>query len=158
MRLEKRNHPSCPIDLAVHLIGNKWAVPILRDLFTGPKRPSFLIKSLKGISPKTLTDRLREMEESGLVTRTVYATVPPCVEYPLTPMGDDLRDLMLVLKELGSKWGQTLQPESCPNQYEEVCSHCLIHQSPYPCPIATASLKTADGGRKRVGRRKASSR
>lgn len=158
MRLQRRNHPSCPIDLVVHIIGNKWAVPILRDLFTGPKRPSSLLKSLKGISPKTLTDRLREMEESGLVTRTVYATVPPCVEYSLTPMGNDLRDLMLVLKELGTKWGQALQPEKCPNQQEDICSHCLIDQNPFPCPIASASLKTADGGNKRVKVRKASNR
>lgn len=158
MRLQKRNHPSCPIDLAVHLIGNKWAVPILRDLFTGPKRPSFLLKSLKGISPKTLTDRLREMEESGLVTRTVHASVPPCVEYSLTPMGNDLRALMLVLKELGTKWGQAIQPETCPSQQEDICSDCLIDQNPFPCPIVSASLKAKDGGSKRPKRRRASNR
>ncbi len=158
MRLQRRNHPSCPIDLVVHLIGNKWAVPILRDLFTGPKRPTTLLKSLKGISPKTLTDRLREMEESGLVTRTVHATVPPCVEYSLTPMGDDLRDLMLVLKEVGTKWSQALPPETCQNQQEDICAHCLIDQNPFPCPIASASLKSAGGNSKRAKRRKVSNK
>ena len=153
MRLKRRNHPSCPIDLAVHIIGNKWAVPILRDLFTGPKRPSFLLKSLKGISPKTLTDRLREMESSGLVRRTIHARIPPCVEYSLTPMGDELRDLMLVLKKLGTKWRRVIQPQTCPEQYDEICSHCLIDQTPYPCPVATDALKTAAKGGIRAKRR-----
>lgn len=158
MRLDRRNHPPCPIDLVVHIIGNKWAIPILRDLFTGPKRPTYLLKSLKGISPKTLTDRLREMEESGLIKRTVHAQIPPCVEYSLTPMGMELRELMLILKELGTKWSQRLESEQCPRIDTDRCAHCLVDETAYPCPIDTDSAHARASTQKRRRQAKSKSR
>ena len=148
MQLQDENQPSCPIELAVGIIGNKWAIPILRDLFTGPKRPSHFLKSLKGISPKTLTERLREMEANGLVRRTVHATIPPCVEYSLTPMGDELRELMLVLKKLGSKWTDRSKPSGCLESTSEMCADCLVDFTKQSCPLQIAA-PTEPGSQKR---------
>ena len=76
------------------LIGDKWKVLIIRDLLTGTKRFGELKKSLNGITPKVLTNNLREMEASGLVNRKVYAEVPPRVEYSLTETGLSLKPIL----------------------------------------------------------------
>jgi DNA-binding HxlR family transcriptional regulator len=94
----------CPVARAVRALDGKWTMLIVRDLLGGMRRFSQLRASLAGISPKTLTDRLRELEDQGLVTRTVYAEVPPRVEYALTDLGRRLRP---VVDALGD-WGATL--------------------------------------------------
>ena len=71
--------PACPVETTLMLIGDKWEVLILRDLLTGTKRFGELKKSIGGVSQKVLTAKLREMEENGLVSRKVYAEVPPRV-------------------------------------------------------------------------------
>jgi DNA-binding HxlR family transcriptional regulator len=147
MRSQDENQPSCPIELAVAIIGNKWAIPILRELFTGPKRPSFFLKSLKGISPKTLTERLREMEANGLVRRTVHATIPPCVEYSLTPMGSEVRELMLVLKNLGAKWSGNSKPTGCSESAFEMCSECLVDLTDQSCPLRVSPVASTSKGK-----------
>ena len=76
--------PACPVETTLTLISDKWKVLILRDLLTGTKRFGELKKSLDGVSQKVLTSQLRQMEGSGLLTRKVYAEVPPRVEYSLT--------------------------------------------------------------------------
>lgn len=76
--------PACPVETTLTLISDKWKVLILRDLLTGTKRFGELKKSLDGVSQKVLTSQLRQMEGSGLLTRKVYAEVPPRVEYTLT--------------------------------------------------------------------------
>ena len=72
------------------LIGDKWKVLILRDLMPGTKRFGELKKSIGSVSQKVLTAQLRDMEEKGLVSRHVYAEVPPRVEYRLTELGESL--------------------------------------------------------------------
>lgn len=79
------NLPACPVETTLTLISDKWKVLILRDLLTGTKRFGELRKSIGTVSQKVLTSQLRQMEESGLLTRKVYAEVPPRVEYTLTP-------------------------------------------------------------------------
>ena len=79
--------PACPVETTLTLIGDKWEVFILRDLLTGTKRFGELKKSIGNVSQKVLTAQLRAMENSGLLTRTVYAEVPPKVEYTLTELG-----------------------------------------------------------------------
>ncbi|MGM9536643.1 MAG: winged helix-turn-helix transcriptional regulator [Intestinibacter sp.] len=98
---DPENLPACPVEITLKLISNKWKVLILRDLQTGTKRFNQLKKSISGISQKVLTNQLREMEECGLVNRTVYAEVPPRVEYTLTELGESLRP---VLDSMNS-WG-----------------------------------------------------
>ncbi len=94
--------PLCPVETTLTLIGSKWKVLILRDLFGGTKRFGELKKSIGGVSQKVLTAQLRDMEASGLLTRRVYAEVPPRVEYTLTDLGRSLRPIL----EAMSSWGE----------------------------------------------------
>ncbi len=93
--------PACPVETTLTLIGDKWKVLILRDLLTGTKRFGELKKSLGNVSQKVLTAQLRAMEESGLLTRTVYAEVPPRVEYTLTELGQSLRPILDAMQNWG---------------------------------------------------------
>lgn len=94
--------PACPVETTLTLIGDKWKVLILRDLLPGTKRFGELRKSIGTVSQKVLTTQLRQMEDSGLLVRTVYAEVPPRVEYALTELGYSLKP---VLDAMGT-WGQ----------------------------------------------------
>lgn len=93
--------PACPVETTLTLIGDKWKVLILRDLLPGTKRFGELKKSVGAVSQKVLTAQLRQMENSGLIVRTVYAEVPPRVEYTLTELGYSLEP---VLNAMGA-WG-----------------------------------------------------
>lgn len=86
--------PACPVETTLTLISDKWKVLILRDLMPGTKRFGELKKSIGHVSQKVLTSQLRQMEESGLLTRKVYAEVPPRVEYTLTDLGYSLKPIM----------------------------------------------------------------
>ena len=88
------NLPACPVETTLTLISDKWKVLILRDLLTGTKRFGELRKSIGTVSQKVLTSQLRQMKESGLLTRKVYAEVPPRVEYTLTELGYSLKPIM----------------------------------------------------------------
>ena len=97
--------PECPVATTVQLIGNKWKLLIIRNLLERPWRFNELQKSLDGISQKVLTDSLRSMEADGIITRTVYAEVPPRVEYALSELGESLRP---ILDAMGT-WGKAYQ-------------------------------------------------
>ena len=86
--------PACPVETTLMLIGDKWKVLILRDLMNGTKRFGELKKSIGTVSQKVLTAQLRDMEEKGLLTRKVYAEVPPRVEYTLTGTGYSLKPVL----------------------------------------------------------------
>ena len=86
--------PACPVETTLMLIGDKWKVLILRDLMDGTMRFGELKKSIGTVSQKVLTAQLRDMEEKGLLTRKVYAEVPPRVEYTLTETGYSLRPVL----------------------------------------------------------------
>jgi len=86
--------PACPVETTLILIGDKWKVLILRDLMDGTKRFGELKKSIGTVSQKVLTAQLRDMEEKGLLTRKVYAEVPPRVEYTLTETGYSLKPIL----------------------------------------------------------------
>lgn len=96
--------PACPVETTLALIGDKWKVLILRDLLPGTKRFSELKRSLGSISQKVLTAQLRAMEQSGLVTRTVYAEVPPRVEYTLTETGYSLQPVLDAMQSWGEAY------------------------------------------------------
>ena len=86
--------PACPVETTLMLIGDKWKVLILRDLMEGTKRFGELKKSIGTVSQKVLTAQLRDMEQKGLLTRKVYAEVPPRVEYTLTDTGYSLKPIL----------------------------------------------------------------
>jgi DNA-binding HxlR family transcriptional regulator len=109
-------HPeSCPVLKTADIISGKWTLLILRDLSKGINRFSALERSLAGISPKTLSERLKGLREAGIVTRKSYPEVPPRVEYTLTAMGWDLIPLIDHMREYGVKWlsDGSSYPDSC---------------------------------------------
>ena len=97
--------PACPVETTLTLISDKWKVLILRDLMPGTKRFGELKKSIGTVTQKVLTAQLRQMEASGLLTRTVYAEVPPRVEYTLTDLGRSLRPGLDAMEA----WGKAYQ-------------------------------------------------
>lgn len=101
-------HSPCPIETTLNLIGNKWKFLIIRDLLSGTKRFGELKKSISAtknqtISQAVLTQNLRELEEAKILTRKVYAEVPPRVEYALTPLGESLKEILESLAMWGEK-------------------------------------------------------
>lgn len=103
-----KNMPDCPVEVTLMLISNKWSVLIIRDLIDGTKRFGELKKSIGTISQKVLTSNLRKMEEMGLLTRKVYAEVPPKVEYTLTETGYSLKPILDALRI----WGENYKNET----------------------------------------------
>jgi len=93
---------SCPTRHVLDLIANKWATLIIKLLENGPQRFTALQRQVGGISQKMLTQTLRELERDGLVQRTIYAQVPPRVEYALTPLGQTLIEPIAAL----IKWSE----------------------------------------------------
>ena len=100
--------PDCPVETTLTLISDKWKVLILRDLLTGTKRFGELRRSIGTVTQKVLTAQLRQMEESGLVRRTVYPEVPPRVEYSLTELGFSLKPILDAMWS----WGVAYQAQS----------------------------------------------
>ena len=96
--------PACPVETTLTLISDKWKVLILRDLMPVTKRFGELKKSIGTVSQKVLTAQLREMEQSGLVARTVYPEVPPRVEYTLTELGYSLKPVLDALQNWGEEY------------------------------------------------------
>ena len=105
----KKELPACPVETTLMLISNRWNVLILRDLMEGTKRFGELKKSLGDISQKVLTANLRAMEENGLLIRTVYAQVPPKVEYTLTDTGYSLKPVLDDMVQWGRKYQLQIQ-------------------------------------------------
>lgn len=96
--------PTCPVETTLTLISDKWKVLILRDLLQGTKRFGELKKSIGHVSQKVLTSQLRQMEESGLLTRKIYTEVPPRVEYTLTDVGYSLKPIMDAMWAWGEEY------------------------------------------------------
>lgn len=96
----------CPVEATLNLIGNKWKVLIMRELFEGTKRfgELFRSKGLPGISQKMLTQQLRQMQADGIVARKVYAEVPPKVEYSLTALGRSLKPILNAMDDWGTNY------------------------------------------------------
>ncbi|MEI6481018.1 MAG: helix-turn-helix domain-containing protein [Candidatus Saccharibacteria bacterium] len=89
---------------ALSVLGNKWSALILRDLTTGPKRFSVLERSLSGISPRTLSQRLDDLERLGIITKKSFAETPPRVEYTITSKGNDFIPALQQLAVWGEKY------------------------------------------------------
>jgi len=93
----------CPIARTLDIIGERWTILILRDLVvSGPRKFQDFAHSLRGISPNTLSSRLKRLEDSGIVERRFYDQHPPRAEYVLTKEGEELRPVLRALRD----WGQ----------------------------------------------------
>ncbi len=101
-------HRSGCIAGAMQIIGNKWTALILRDLFSGPKRFCELERSVGKINPRTLSQRLDDLEKYEIITRQSFAEVPPRCEYTLTKKGEDLLPILKQMAAWGTKYRQTV--------------------------------------------------
>ena len=99
----------CPVEATLDLIGGKWKGMLLFHLMDGTQRFNALKRGLPAITQRMLTKQLRELEDSGLVKRVVYAEVPPRVEYSLTPLGESLKPIIVALRTWGTGY---LNPRS----------------------------------------------
>ena len=106
----KQELPACPVETTLTLISDKWKVLILRDLMNGTLRFGELKKSIGHVTQKVLTAQLRQMEASGLLTRKVYAEVPPRVEYALSPLGESMRPIIMAMRQWGLDY-QTMRQD-----------------------------------------------
>ncbi|MGH2532693.1 MAG: winged helix-turn-helix transcriptional regulator [Thermomicrobiales bacterium] len=106
----------CPVARTAQIIGNKWTPLIVRDLAHGERRFSELERSLTGISPKTLSERLKRLEEADVVARHCFAEVPPRVEYSLTQRGHALLPVIESMRAFGQTW---LPAEDCATEIED---------------------------------------
>ncbi|MEG4198924.1 helix-turn-helix domain-containing protein [Microcoleus sp. Pol12A5] len=97
----KVDRANCPVERTLEVIGGRWKVLILRELFQGVKRFNELQRAVNGITQKMLTQQLREMESDGILHREIYLQVPPKVEYSLTPLGESLKPIINAMHEWG---------------------------------------------------------
>jgi DNA-binding HxlR family transcriptional regulator len=93
----------CPIKKTADVIEGRWTTLVIRELLPGKKRFSEIQRALTGISPKVLTARLRLLERRQVLTRTVFATVPPKTEYELTPLGRQLEAVLDAMADFGQQ-------------------------------------------------------
>src|SRR5438132_10532444 len=100
---------SCLVENTLDVIGGRWKVLILRQLFGGVKRFNELRRALAGITHKTLTQQLREMESDGIIHRKLYPQVPPKVEYSLTPLGKTLKSVLTAMHNWAERHGAALR-------------------------------------------------
>ena len=101
------------------IIGSKWTVFILRDLFNGKKRFGELQRSLTGISPKTLSLRLQELEKEKIIRKKIFAEIPLHVEYSLTQKGESLNEIICEMR----KWGETHQVSTSEIQSKSITAN-----------------------------------
>lgn len=97
---------SCPVETTIAAIGGRWKVLVIHHLIEGKKRFGELTRLLGGISARTLTRQLRELEDSGIIDRKVHQQIPPKVEYSLTPLGEELKPILYAMHEWGERMGR----------------------------------------------------
>ncbi|WP_447971086.1 winged helix-turn-helix transcriptional regulator [Nitrospira sp. M1] len=100
-------HVSCPVEVTLDVIAGRWKILIIHQLLEGTKRFNQLQRELGGITHRTLTKQLREMEERGLIKRKDYQEIPPRVEYSLSPLGRTLERLLVAMQEWGEYYERT---------------------------------------------------
>ena len=127
--MKKKYDQACPVAKALEMIGDRWTLLIVRDLLAGARRFQDFQTSLKGIAPAILSDRLKLMEEHGLVARRFYSDHPPRAEYTLTDKGKELGPVVGALAVWGSRHVHpeaTLVHTDCshPVQMGYYCAHC----------------------------------
>lgn len=109
---------TCPVSATAELVGGKWTLLVIRDLSAGACRFCELERSLAGISPRTLSLRLRALEEEGIVRRSTHPEMPPRVEYSLTEKGHALLPLIEDMRRYGREWLCDETVTSTPRSHE----------------------------------------
>lgn len=117
---EDSSNATCPVCRTADIICGKWTLLVIRDLADGDRRFCELERSLGGISPRTLSLRLRALEEQGIVKRQTFPEVPPRVEYALTEKGQALIPLIEDMRSYGQRW---LGLEDCGAARDETGTH-----------------------------------
>ena len=102
----------CAVEVTLSVMGGTWKPIVLFHLLKGKKRFGELQRSIGGITQRMLTLQLRELEAAGIVERTVYAEVPPRVDYALTPLGHSLKPVLLAMRDWGTAYRQHHQPDA----------------------------------------------
>ena len=102
--MSAESNSTCPVCATAEVVCGKWTLLLIRDLAEGSSRFCELERSLEGISPRTLSLRLRALEEEGIVERHTYPEVPPRVEYALTEKGEALVPLIDDMRAYGTRW------------------------------------------------------
>jgi DNA-binding HxlR family transcriptional regulator len=102
--MSAESNSTCPVCRTAEVVCGKWTLLLIRDLAEGSARFCELERSLEGISPRTLSLRLRALEEEGIVARHTYPEVPPRVEYALTSKGEALVPLVEDMRSYGMRW------------------------------------------------------
>jgi DNA-binding HxlR family transcriptional regulator len=95
---------SCPVARTLNVVGDRWTILVLRDLARGRRRYSQLLQSLAGISTNLLAERLKRLEQSGMVEQFLYSDHPPRAEYRLTAKGRAFVPVLVALKTYGEQW------------------------------------------------------
>lgn len=124
--MRRRKIDGCPIAGALQLVGDKWTMLVVRDLFAGPKRTTELLDDLHPISSRTLMGRLKEMERDELILRVNYGGLPRRVEYELTDRGRKLIPLLDALMKIG----QVMECNQCEDRKQGAGFYCDF------CPVA----------------------
>jgi DNA-binding HxlR family transcriptional regulator len=120
----------CPVAHTLEIVGDRWTLLIVRDLLAiGPRKYAELQESLKGIAPNILADRLKLLEEHGVVEREFFSEHPPRAQYKLTRKGSDLSMVILALLQWGNRYaydGVTIAHNECDHDValHIVCEHC----------------------------------
>jgi len=103
--MSKALDPKCPVARTLDIIGERWTILILRDLFLfGPRRFQDLQNSLSGVAPNTISARIKTLEEAGVVSRELYSEHPPRAVYSLTERGQALKPALLALRDWGEEY------------------------------------------------------
>ena len=97
----------CTVEVTLSVMGDTWKPIVLFHLLHGTKRFSELARAIPNVTQRMLTLQLRELEEAGMVTRTVYAEVPPRVDYALTDMGQSLKPVLIAMRDWGQAYAQS---------------------------------------------------
>ncbi|MGB7924242.1 MAG: helix-turn-helix domain-containing protein [Pyrinomonadaceae bacterium] len=118
--MRRREGDGCPVAGALQLVGDKWTMLVVRDLFHGARRTTELLAALHPISSRTLVGRLRDMERDALIERRDHGGSPPHVEYVLTERGRRLLPLLDALRQLG----ETLDCNECEDRKQRLGSYC----------------------------------
>ena len=112
LKMSAESNSRCPVCRTANVVCGKWTLLVIRDLAAGCSRFCELERSLEGISPRTLSLRLRALEEEGIVARNTFPEVPPRVEYELTEKGRALVPLIEDMRRYGTRW--LLEEEQAP--------------------------------------------